>query len=758
MRLLPLLAAGAALQPCAALPRRPSSPKLAPRAFDPLPVGSITPKGWLLKQLRIQAEGLSGHLSMFWNDVMDSVWIGGSGDGGLHERTPYWLNGVVPLAFLLENAGERYLPAARGIWKAPWGPNTTVCSTGVDMRDHDITNFGVSSAAECYERCMQDTECVAFVVDTCPRDPSRITCWLKDTEGAESNASCRCYGKIGAHPAPPIDIMGQVEKYVGYILAHQDPATGWLGPPSSGGGQYWGPSNTLQALYQYAEGKKDPAVFRNCTDAVLRHLLEAQRRMRAAPLTSWAAARWMDLALTAEWLLDNADVGAHEADLLALIDTLRSQGSDWEQWFETFTGNAGGHNVNNAQALKSAAVYYRKNSTAAYEGYSMPELSRRRMAHMDARYGLPHGGFNGDEILPDPPTRHPSRGFETCGVVEAMFSYNTMFGVHGDVRFADRAERLAYNALPATWASPKGGDMWAHQYLQAVNEINAIDAHDHIWTHDGPLSETYGLEPNYGCCTANFNQGWPKFASSLVYTTGDGGIAVGTYAPATAALPGGASVDIDTEYPFGDSVTVTVTVAADTPVYLRIPAWATRATVNGAGAANGTMHKAVAAKGKSVFTLEFNPEVFLEEWDNGAVSVHRGALLYSLPIDANYTVYAHHFGSDDMSNDYYLNPTSMWQYALDVNRSNPSASFAFQCRGYQPGAAPFNHTAWPTMLQATVRKLPSWGTQVGSAAEPPASPACAPGAAAACGPPVRVTLVPHGGTELRIGEWPTSGL
>ena len=56
---------------------------LAPYAYKPLPVGSVTPKGWLLKQLTLQAEGLSGHLAQFWNDVMNSVWIGGSGDGGL---------------------------------------------------------------------------------------------------------------------------------------------------------------------------------------------------------------------------------------------------------------------------------------------------------------------------------------------------------------------------------------------------------------------------------------------------------------------------------------------------------------------------------------------------------------------------------------------------------------------------------------------------------------------------------------------------
>ena len=51
------------------------------------------------------------------------------------------------------------------------------------------------------------------------------------------------------------------------------------------------------------------------------------------------------------------------------------------------------------------------------------------------------------------------------------------------------------------------------------NEINAIKADPHVWTHDGDLAETYGLEPNFGCCTANFNQGWPKFSHLLVFST-----------------------------------------------------------------------------------------------------------------------------------------------------------------------------------------------------------------------------------------------
>ena len=130
---------------------------LAPHAYKPLPVGSVTPRGWLLKQLKLQAEGLSGHLAQFWGDVMDSVWIGGTGDGGLHERTPYWLNGIVPLAFLLRNAGIEELSPVAGIYRAPSGRHgwmSDLCKDGVDMVGEDIAGengYTVSRPEQCRE-------------------------------------------------------------------------------------------------------------------------------------------------------------------------------------------------------------------------------------------------------------------------------------------------------------------------------------------------------------------------------------------------------------------------------------------------------------------------------------------------------------------------------------------------------------------------------------------------------------------------------
>ncbi len=73
-----------------------------PEKYHGLPLGAIKPEGWLLHQLQIMRDGTTGHLDEVYNKIKnDNGWLGGKGDSW--EETPYWLDGAVPLAYLLND-------------------------------------------------------------------------------------------------------------------------------------------------------------------------------------------------------------------------------------------------------------------------------------------------------------------------------------------------------------------------------------------------------------------------------------------------------------------------------------------------------------------------------------------------------------------------------------------------------------------------------------------------------------------------------
>lgn len=84
-------------------PYSPNRSPLVPNAYIELPLGAVKPEGWLLQQLVLMKEGMTGHLDEWYPSVVGerNGWLGGDGDGW--ERGPYWLDGLVPLAWLLDD-------------------------------------------------------------------------------------------------------------------------------------------------------------------------------------------------------------------------------------------------------------------------------------------------------------------------------------------------------------------------------------------------------------------------------------------------------------------------------------------------------------------------------------------------------------------------------------------------------------------------------------------------------------------------------
>ncbi|MFN8635474.1 MAG: glycoside hydrolase family 127 protein [Chloroflexota bacterium] len=613
-------------------------------AFEPLPLGQVRPAGWLRDQLRIQADGLTGHLPDFWPDVQRSQWIGGNAEGW--ERGPYWLDGLVPLAVLLDDS------------------------------------------------------------------------------------------KLKAHAA----------HWVECILASQR-EDGWLGPVHDTRFGYpydpWPLFIVMKALTQHHEATADSRI----PEAMLRLLRKLDATLAERPLRSWARYRWADLLLSVHWLYERTG----ESWLLDLGRRVQEQGYDWRAQFKTFPywdkvhrieRDQSTHVVNVAMALKAYGVWSRQSGSD--DDRAMP---LRMLELLDRYHGQATGMFSGDEHLAG---KNPSQGSELCAVVEAMFSLEALLATLGEPTLADRLERLAYNALPATLTP----DMWAHQYDQQVNQVISRASDEHIWTSNGPEANVYGLQPNFPCCTANLHQGWPKLVAHLWMRPADDGLAAIAYGPcAVRTTVHGAAVEIDveTEYPFDGSVRIAVRTDRPVrfPLQLRVPGWADGARLtdpSGAATAPEPGRFAVVERewqGESHLALELPLAIRAERRFNDSVALHRGPLLLALQVGEQWR----QTGGTLPAADWEVLPTTPWAYALDLDPDDPAASLTVERRPLAGG--PFSPETAPLLVRARGRQLPGWGLERATAAAPP------PQSPIRSDQPLEaLTLLPYGATGLRVGELP----
>ena len=604
----------------------------------------LKPAGWLRRELEIQAEGLSGNLDKIWPDVRDSRWVGGDREGW--ERVPYWLDGFIPLAYLLDDE----------------------------------------------------------------------------------------------------DKIARAKRYVDAILAGQR-EDGWICPCSDeerAGYDMWALYLIDKVLMLYYDCSGDERV----PDAVRRSLKNLYEHIQAHPIFSWAHSRWFECLIPIfrlyelepeEWLLD-------------LGRLLRKQGmnyeaiyADWQYKVPERKWQWETHVVNQGMAVKEGALASLLDDPS---GEADDSFSEYMLAQLFEYHGTAVGHFTGDECLSG---LSPIQGTELCGVAEAMYSYEVLFALTGNPVWSDRLEKLAFNAFPAT-VTP---DMWGHQYDQMTNQPACVklDPAHVVFGTNSAESHLYGLEPNYGCCTANFNQAWPKFARSLLMRSEDG---ITVSVPAPCALKteiGGVpvSVECDTLYPFGGEVNFIVETAspAEFALTLRIPGTASAALVDGEEAEPGTLLTLKRVwEGRSVVTMRLSFEARFVKRPTGLYSLERGPLVYALKIGEDWTKLEYERNGVERKFpycDWEVRPTTEWQYAL---ASLDGRGVGVRETG-ETGDLPFAPENAPVTLEVPVYRI-NWGYESEYrmiAREKPLS-------AMPVGPLTTVEFIPYGSTDIRITELP----
>ncbi|MBQ2036561.1 MAG: glycoside hydrolase family 127 protein, partial [Alistipes sp.] len=129
---------------------------LAPAAFIKLPLGAITPEGWVGEMLKRQGDGLAGHLGEIsaWLNKKGNAWLEKEGHAGW-EEVPYWLRGYSDMAFILK---DEKMKAETMVWieailasQRPdgwFGPMITNKNTGNDYWPNMIVLFTLQNYYE----------------------------------------------------------------------------------------------------------------------------------------------------------------------------------------------------------------------------------------------------------------------------------------------------------------------------------------------------------------------------------------------------------------------------------------------------------------------------------------------------------------------------------------------------------------------------------------------------------------------------------
>lgn len=539
-------------------------------------------------------------------------------------------------------------------------------------------------------------------------------------------------------------LKGKARRWVDAILGSQR-ADGDFGPKAR---NWWANMIALWLLRDWCEATGDVRVV----PFLERYFAFQREAVKVHPFAAdskWAAARAGDELDVVLWLYRRTC----KAEWLAFARTVSAQSADWTTYYyrggDPAGRNANGcrsHIVNFMQGLKTPALQSLLDGDArkrgAYAAAFAPDGWAMRL------YGRPDRMVNGSEPLSD---RSASGGTELCAIAERILSCQTVLAATGDLTAADDLEIVAYNSLPATLAKDGRG----MRYYGLLNQPTCEDK-PLLFANNGAGSGPNrngaicpGPHAGFGCCRSNFHFAWPKFVQSMWMRRG-GGLAAVAYGPCrVTADVGGRTVTLamSTGYPFDGKVEIRVLEGGGRfPIFARVP--------QGSGLPDAGQFRTFARDWKPGETIEldFPLATRLSFWENEAVAVMRGPLLFALRMPAEEKAvprYPVPFENRWIEGETEfprkeIRPTAGWNYALLLNPDRTLAGATVEDAGdegvsIRARAVKTDFGGWGYMRDVTT----------GRAVDPPPSPVPDEGGRAET-----VALVPMGLTEIRIALFP----
>jgi DUF1680 family protein len=384
---------------------------------------------------------------------------------------------------------------------------------------------------------------------------------------------------------------------------------------------------------------------------------------------------------------------------------------------------------------------------------AMLEKARTLSGHIERYATQIHGAPTGHaELLV---ASSPRANTEMCDIVWYGMAWVEMLKATGEAHYADLAEKAFLNALPGQ----RSKDGAVSAYFSRPNQLYA--------TRGSGSGTVYGARVFVECCHANSGRLLPYVAENTVLKSPDGAYVIPFYNSSSFAdthpTAGKVTIEQQTEYPFSETVKITVRAERPAPfsVRLRVPAWskAARLKLNGKEISAEApqswidLNRAWGAGDVIELTLPMETRVTLDK--EGLAAVERGPLVYTLPVEGR-RVKVDQWGSFEQ----LVTAESKWNYALVLDQVNPAKSFTFHELKVPAGAHVWEYPR--VELEVDAVRVPEWrfaqdpALLIPNLTENVPEPPFPSHPVKATGPREKVRLVPYGCTILRMTQLPVA--
>ena len=368
------------------------------------------------------------------------------------------------------------------------------------------------------------------------------------------------------------------------------------------------------------------------------------------------------------------------------------------------------HSVTFCEMLKLPLLLYAYTGNERYH-----ELALMAIDYLEMESMLPDGVPSSAEFLlgNDVDISH-----ETCVIVDYTWTLSQFLSVLGEAEWADKMELAVYNA--GLGAITK--DFRSLQYFSSLNQFIATGTSNHNIYKHGSTWMAYRPTHETECCSGNVNRMLPNFVSRMWLTDVYGGAVAALYGPSTATFKtdkGDITITCETDYPFADRLTFTVTGAeeASIPLTLRIPSWCTDATLTvndndvGVDLYAGTfVNLPDKVRNGDIIVLTLPMTVEKKTIEGQGVCFQRGPLLYAYAIPQQKTEdteeYANMHGKKPENPDFKcwnITPTGDFNYAFADDGTPLEANYPdIEEIG---GTIPFDLNYTPVKVRIPVKQI-----------------------------------------------------